>query len=943
LVFIGQPTNTTTGAVITPPVQVAIEDAAGRVVTNATNQITLSFLNNPGGATLSGGGATNPVNGIAAFSNLSLNNVGTGYTLSATSAPALNTPSSGPFSVTTGPATVSTAVPFPIFAGDLATPIAITVANDSAGDALTATLTVDANTTFNCTTATCGTIGVVTGTPGSGNYTVSYTPPASTSAFIQTVPTIVVTSNLAGSIGATDFIEVDPAGILVTVDPVAKQGAVYIGANPADQRTLNVTVYNDVTHQGATIAPLTASGDACGSLSVNSCGLLGTPSAPTFVGSTATITVPYTPPASLPAAPYDKPSVKAVSVADNTRFGSTAFRLRNNPVAGGPSSTMWISRNTMFRTALIGTAQTLTARVLNDTGPNLTVNWMLTAGGVNCSPACGTLGAATTSVNATTVNSFITYTPPSSVPTGASAQPIITATSADNSSQNDSFTFNIIDGTCGTGHESVLNGQYAFLLRGGAAPGGYLTLIGSFTADGTGKITGGKSDGNTTGFGPLLDLTILTAPMGSLPASSYSVGADNRGCLTLTDTGGGYQVFRFSLGTVVNNVATEGRIIKFDDNTWRGRSQAGVLMKQDPTSFNAGALSGTYAFGVAGVDLNGGRTAAAGVFTANGAGTLSNLSEDFDSVTAPSGVLTGSGSSTMTASGRGTSTLTINVPGGTATSHSVLYMVSSSEILLMTTDTLGSNTPGSNTSILSGEAKKQTGPFTQTALNGNSYIFSTVGLSNSDGSNQATMGRITLTTSGSTTNGSFSGVIDDNGNPESTPSGTTLIGTNGRMTLPTGGGGNPPIFYFVNSSLAFIVDTSNSVAFGSFEQQTGPFGTASITGPYFFGAEAPTTGSSYSSGAATFTPATGVITGTEDRSASDGLRANNPISNNGGAAVTYCFAPSTCTPPTTATGQGNVGGSLAYIISASKIIFMDTGNQNGGTGPVNRNFVVIQK
>jgi hypothetical protein len=270
-------------------------------------------------------------------------------------------------------------------------------------------------------------------------------------------------------------------------------------------------------------------------------------------------------------------------------------------------------------------------------------------------------------------------------------------------------------------------------------------------------------------------------------------------------------------------------------------------------------------------------------------------------------------------------------------------MVSSSEMLLMTTDTLGSNTPGSNTSILSGEAKKQTGPFTQTALNGNSYIFSTVGLSNSDGSNQATMGRITLTTSGSTTNGSFSGVIDDNGNPESTPSGTTLIGTNGRMTLPTGGGGNPPIFYFVNSSLAFIVDTSNSVAFGSFEQQTGPFGTASITGPYFFGAEAPTTGSSYSSGAATFTPATGVITGTEDRSASDGLRANNPISNNGGAAVTYCFAPSTCTPPTTATGQGNVGGSLAYIISASKIIFMDTGNQNGGTGPVNRNFVVIQK
>jgi hypothetical protein len=506
----------------------------------------------------------------------------------------------------------------------------------------------------------------------------------------------------------------------------------------------------------------------------------------------------------------------------------------------------------------------------------------------------------------------------------------------DNAAATDSFTFNIADGTCpsATGTTNgVLNGQYAFLVRGGATGSGYSAIIGSFTADGSGHITGGLLDTNRSA-NTFLGLTIVPA------GSSYSVGADNRVCLTLADSGGGSGTYRASLGTLVAGVATEGRIIRFDDNTGRLPRQSGVLMKQDPTSFNAGALSGPYAFGIVGVNSNGGRNAGAGVFTANGAGTLSNLSEDFDSVGGPTGVLTGSGSYTMATnapSGRGTATVTINVSGGTATSHSVLYMVSSSEVLLMNTDALGSNTP-----ILSGEVKKQTGPFTQTPLNGNSYIFSTEGLSNSDGSNQATLGHITLTTSGSTTNGSFSGFIDDNGNPENPVSGTTLIGTNGRMTLLTGGGSNPPIFYFVNSSSAFIVDTSSSVAFGSFEQQTGPFGTASISGPYFFGSEAPTTGSGYSSGTAIFTPATGVITGTEDSSRSDGLRPSNPISNNG-TPVTYCFAPSTCTPASTATGQGNVGGSLAYIISASKLIFMDTSNQNGGTGPVNRNFVVIQK
>src|ERR1700693_2031300 len=55
--------------------------------------------------------------------------------------------------ITTSPAVVGTSVPFPIFAGDPATPIAINVTNDAAGDGLSANLTADSHTWRGCKTA----------------------------------------------------------------------------------------------------------------------------------------------------------------------------------------------------------------------------------------------------------------------------------------------------------------------------------------------------------------------------------------------------------------------------------------------------------------------------------------------------------------------------------------------------------------------------------------------------------------------------------------------------------------------------------------------------------------------------------------------------------------------------------------------------------------------
>ena len=106
LAFMQEPSNTAAGSAVSPAVTVAVEDANGNIETgDQSTTVTLAFANNPSGATLSGGSATTVVSGIATFSGLSVNKVGTGYTLSATSAPANTAATSSAFNISAGPAT----------------------------------------------------------------------------------------------------------------------------------------------------------------------------------------------------------------------------------------------------------------------------------------------------------------------------------------------------------------------------------------------------------------------------------------------------------------------------------------------------------------------------------------------------------------------------------------------------------------------------------------------------------------------------------------------------------------------------------------------------------------------------------------------------------------------------------------------------------------------
>jgi hypothetical protein len=100
LLFVQQPSDTAAGQTISPAVMVAVVDQFGNVVTNDNSDtVTLAIGSNPSGGTLSGTLTVTVVNGIATFSDLSIDLVGQGYTLHA-SATGLTDADSGPFSIT---------------------------------------------------------------------------------------------------------------------------------------------------------------------------------------------------------------------------------------------------------------------------------------------------------------------------------------------------------------------------------------------------------------------------------------------------------------------------------------------------------------------------------------------------------------------------------------------------------------------------------------------------------------------------------------------------------------------------------------------------------------------------------------------------------------------------------------------------------------------------
>jgi Putative Ig domain len=523
----------------------------------------------------------------------------------------------------------------------------------------------------------------------------------------------------------------------------------------------------------------------------------------------------------------------------------------------------------------------LTATVSGDVSPTDGVTWSLQSGTplTDCAGTskCGTITPSITNDLAAT------YTPPTVQPSGANDTPTITATAVDDPSKSASFMFTINAAgaaVCATGRESAMNGSFAYLMKGFDANGA-VAIAGSFHADGTGKITGGVEDINRAGTGPQTNLAIDPS------SSSYTLGADGRGCMTVA-TATGQQTFRYSVAAFSNGAPMEGNIIEFDDKTGEGTRGSGILRAQDASSFSNEKLASGYAFGLSGFGAAGEHVALAGIFTADGKGNI--VAGNFDrndagTLTANSSKLVGTysipaGSTT----GRGTFNATLN---GTPFTLAA-YVVNSGEVILA-----GMDQVSATNQITSGEALASAGPFNNSTLAG-SHILRETAMSRS-GSNPGTRAMIGVLTFDGKNAGGVTGTLF---NDEASVSSTTNIlhgaatysvdaGT-GRITF-TGVGTDSPVGYIVHGAsgvTAFLVGTDSGAADGALEFQSAAnasFKTSTFSGAYSFGTDENVdysiTNESHSGSFAKSSDAS--VSGESDQSQphANGLVANQPFSN----------------------------------------------------------------
>ncbi len=83
LFFRQQPFNNLVNAVFDPPIRVEVVDTLNNIVSSAAPTITLSFSNNPNGATLGGTLAVAAASGVVDFRDISVNKAGVNYRLQA--------------------------------------------------------------------------------------------------------------------------------------------------------------------------------------------------------------------------------------------------------------------------------------------------------------------------------------------------------------------------------------------------------------------------------------------------------------------------------------------------------------------------------------------------------------------------------------------------------------------------------------------------------------------------------------------------------------------------------------------------------------------------------------------------------------------------------------------------------------------------------------------
>lgn len=378
-----------------------------------------------------------------------------------------------------------------------------------------------------------------------------------------------------------------------------------------------------------------------------------------------------------------------------------------------------------------------------------------------------------------------------------------------------SITVVALSAACGTGNESIMQGQYAFSLRGWNSSG-FLAAIGSFTADGNGHITAGTVDSNGT----------LGVKSGSITASgsSYSVGSDNRGCATIVTP---FYTFttRFALEVPKAPPATAGALEEWEPGPTPYIAVGRILLQKN---IPAKLPAGNWVFQQSGIySTSQYRTGVVGVIKADGNGNYtggeydSNMRGTLHTYTGLTGTYTNADPTT----GRYTQATTLKG----VTDHRAIYLVSSTHFLELTTEA-----PGLTSPVLIGEAHAQSGSLTVSGK----LIYSASGVMDTLGNgNTVQIGLLTVT--GAT--GFTMNLYEDYAGTWTTPTPTALtcryaIDTYGKLaTTPGSGCLNYGVsIYLTGPNTGVTMASDTGVLLGQLAPQSA---TSLTSGAYYFGTQ----------------------------------------------------------------------------------------------------------
>ena len=642
-----------------------------------------------------------------------------------------------------------------------------------------------ASVTGNCVGAGCGVAWTVNGVVG-GNSTfgtigtgtsTNYVAPAfvPTPATFNITATSVANSAVAASVSVTIT---GPAPAISITSPANLTQTVAAGG------TLPITV--SVAGLANTAVNWTVNGVANGNSTygtISGSGLSITYDAPSAVPTPATF------------------NVTATSQADSSLSASVSVTITSGVAVS-------ITTPTSPLNIVAGTAVSFQASVTGaaNTGVGWTVN-----GVANGNSTYGIISNPSLSS---------TYIAPFAVPAPATFN--ITATSLADNTKSASVTVTITPppAACGSGNESALDGQYAFNLTG-FDNFGFKAVVGSFAADAAGNITGGEADKNAqTG----------TESEAAITAGLYSVGSDNRGCVTLVTDLGNFTT-RFQLGAVTSGVATSGHLMVADPPGSTAYIATGQIFLQDTGSFSAG-LNGGYTHLLVGVDpTTNSRIACAGVHSSSG-GNISNSEQtcnEAGSVTQTGPTAGNVGSySTIDSYGRFTETVSSSnlvayaiYPGGSATEPAALVLTTGSD------------------PVMAGEAYSQTGSFSQSSL-ASDYLMYANGINNATSSKIAFAlvsgnGAGTLTLSNYYENDGGTWVTGN-----TVPAYTYVVDPLGAVALSTNTVPNAGHLYLTGAGIAVYLgaDTGVFAGFAAVQTGSGAFADSSMNGTFFGGTTA---------------------------------------------------------------------------------------------------------